>query len=460
MATRITTASELQAMKNNLSGAFELGGDIDCSGIGNFEPIGLWNGQGNFIGSLDGKNYRIYNLVVDRITDDYIGLFGKIDGAAISNLRVEGEFTGDANVGGLAGDIDDSVVTNCSTDVRVVADVGLAGGFAGLIYGGSIITDCHSEGTLDEGAAASSAYGGFAGWKGMASVISRSQSTVTVTAPSASSVGGFVGYSSEAAFSRCFASGAVYARSDAGGFIGVGGWGNVTTTIEDCYARGAVRTVLGGASGFCSRNTSFSGSALIIRNSYGTGAVSSDAGSGSDYVAGFFYSKQSGTVIVSNCFWDRESTGVNNSLYGTSKSTAQMKTKATFTGAGWNFSSIWAMEDDINDGYPFFRGSIYSYVMTAGNFAVVETRLHWMTTNSIERYIQGILIGVSAQARGNVAVVEERIQYVGAYGNEYYWQGIEIGVSTIPAGNIAAVESRIQYVDTSGKERYIKGISV
>ena len=99
-------------------------------------------------------------------------------------------------------------------------------------------------------------------------------------------------------------------------------------------------------------------------------------------------------------------------------------------------------------------------VMRAGNFAVVETRLHWITTLGNEVYIQGVLIGASDQARGNVAVVEERTQYVGAYGNEYYWQGIEIGVSTIQAGNIAVVEDRLGYIDTSSKERYIKGIPV
>ena len=99
--------------------------------------------------------------------------------------------------------------------------------------------------------------------------------------------------------------------------------------------------------------------------------------------------------------------------------------------------------------------------LTAGNFAVVETRLHYVSTDSVERYIPGIIIGDAVNAVGNVAVVEDRLHYVGAsYAKERYWLGTLIGDAVNPAGSIAVVENRIQYVDTSSKERYIKGIPV
>lgn len=95
-----------------------------------------------------------------------------------------------------------------------------------------------------------------------------------------------------------------------------------------------------------------------------------------------------------------------------------------------------------------------------GNFAVVETRLHYVDTSNNERYFQGILIGDSVNAPGSVAIVENRVHYSDAYQKERYWLGIEIGDTTNPIGNIATVETRMQYVGTPSKERYILGIPV
>ncbi len=118
---------------------------------------------------------------------------------------------------------------------------------------------------------------------------------------------------------------------------------------------------------------------------------------------------------------------------------------------------------DYSDGSyaPRLTVTYTTSTMKAGNFAVVETRLHYVGTDSVERYIPGTIIGDAVNAPGNVAVVEERIQYVGATSNkERYWLGTLIGDATNPRGSIAVVESRIQYVDTSSKERYIKGVPV
>ena len=32
-----------------------------------------------------------------------------------------------------------------------------------------------------------------------------------------------------------------------------------------------------------------------------------------------------------------------------------MKQRTTFTDAGWDFSTIWDIDDATNDGYPFFK---------------------------------------------------------------------------------------------------------
>jgi len=59
----------------------------------------------------------------------------------------------------------------------------------------------------------------------------------------------------------------------------------------------------------------------------------------------------SGTTTDS--FWDTNTSGQSWSAGGTGKTTVEMKTKSTFTDAGWNFVTIW----DIVEGqtYPFFK---------------------------------------------------------------------------------------------------------
>jgi len=47
---------------------------------------------------------------------------------------------------------------------------------------------------------------------------------------------------------------------------------------------------------------------------------------------------------ISNCFWDVNTSGVSFSYGGVGKTTTEMKTKSTFTSAGWN-ESIWTLCD-------------------------------------------------------------------------------------------------------------------
>jgi len=47
-----------------------------------------------------------------------------------------------------------------------------------------------------------------------------------------------------------------------------------------------------------------------------------------------------GKGTVSNCLWDRETSGQTRSDGGTGKTTAEMQDIATFSGAGWNIIAI------------------------------------------------------------------------------------------------------------------------
>jgi len=114
------------------------------------------------------------------------------------------------------------------------------------------------------------------------------------------------------------------------------------STISNCYARGNIVSTYGN-SGFATSN--YQGK---IINCYST----CDLKSNLENEAGFIGKCNNDTII--SCFWDIESSGKDSSAGGIGKTTAEMKTKSTFTDAGWDFVNIWQIIPEYNYGYPCF----------------------------------------------------------------------------------------------------------
>ena len=99
---------ELDAVRNNLSGNYILGGDIDLSGVWasgeGWFPIGNFDAEGGYRGKFDGNGHTISNLTINRPEAEYQGLFGCLGhGAIVRNLNiVGGSVHGLRDVGGLA----------------------------------------------------------------------------------------------------------------------------------------------------------------------------------------------------------------------------------------------------------------------------------------------------------------------------------------------------------------------
>jgi len=99
--TPITNATELSAIRSNLSGSYVLMNDIDMSGVTNWTPIGMpasHTGLGtgnNFTGTLDGNGYAIYGLKYSYSGGGMTGgLFARITGA-VRNVELRNfEITG------------------------------------------------------------------------------------------------------------------------------------------------------------------------------------------------------------------------------------------------------------------------------------------------------------------------------------------------------------------------------
>ncbi|NCC24572.1 MAG: IPTL-CTERM sorting domain-containing protein [Deltaproteobacteria bacterium] len=176
-------------------------------------------------------------------------------------------------------------------------------------------------------------------------------------------VGALVGKNYNSILENCRTTGAVNGISGVGGLAGFNHTGTIRTSyagtetsgadsigglvgenqggVEDCYAMGAVsgNDAVGGLVG---RNIE------IVTRSYAAGAVS-----GSSAVGGLVGINDVHSGTVSYSFYDRDVASQSDIGKGEPKNSAQMKTRTTFTDAGWDFVDIWGMFGVTNAGYPY-----------------------------------------------------------------------------------------------------------
>lgn len=159
----------------------------------------------------------------------------------------------------------------------------------------------------------------------------------------AGSLVGLAGFST--IIDNCSASGIVASTNITGGLVGY----PFRSTIRNSYSTASVVQVNGG-SGITGGLVGFITESTIL-NSYSTGSVVAT----STYRGGLVGSKGSDTTITDS-FYDADTWGQSCAGICTDgKTTAEMKTKATFT--NWDFETIWDIDTSgtINDGYPYLR---------------------------------------------------------------------------------------------------------
>lgn len=289
---RITNASELQAMEDDLEAHYELTADVDAAGTAGwhggagFDPVGdsSFSGGDPFDGSFDGNGHTISGLTIDRPDETYVGLFGYqgYGGGAIGNVTLtEANVTGDESVGSLVG-FAQSAVHNAA----------VSGHLAGHDNAGGLV--------------------GFVGYDGS---VRRSAANVVV----AGIKGEYGG------------------AGDLGGLVGrIGASGEFTGSVSQSYA---TVTVDGDESvaGLVSRNDG------TIDDSYATGT-----GTGDSQVDGLVrkrydgdrYSARSGSANES--YWDTQATGRDSSAGGTGLTTGQMTGgDAPGNMSGLDFDDTW-----------------------------------------------------------------------------------------------------------------------
>ena len=240
----ISTAEELAAIADDLSGNYVLTADIDLNGaewipLGTFVQLGtegeeaeMPNPDFAFSGTFDGQGHTISNFTIHQPQGWCIGLFGCIANADVGNFAVTGaETEGTVMVSAVVG------YAFCSTVHDVTLDDATVTAYA---------SEMSAEGM----------YGGIVG-AGMGSLISDCVAKADIVIPDNTANTGIVGGGLEqTSVVNCTASGTVTAGSFCYGLGGVSGCGFGAEAFTNCVAKDVVITAgegcfwIGGVTGY------------------------------------------------------------------------------------------------------------------------------------------------------------------------------------------------------------------
>jgi len=243
-----------------------------------------------FSGVFDGNGHTISGVNLEGSGYDYTGFFGKNSGT-IKNLTVDVNFvTGGHYAGGLVAS-NTGIIDSC-------------------LVKGSILLNRPSQ--------YASFIGGLCGQNSNTITKSGSLASVKITGTS--------GYS---------------------GFIGglIGSNNSSASLIENSYSLGKV--IADGSSLYVGGLIGSNSSSAKIKKCYAACEIQNLTTSVS-YVGGINGSAN-GTVMAS--YYDSTVTGCSDNTKGTPLTTAQMKAVTSY--AGWDFDTIWGIDGNINNGYPY-----------------------------------------------------------------------------------------------------------
>lgn len=352
---------------------FELTTDLDFQGY-DLVPIGVESEP--FAGVFDGRSHTVSNGRIYLPDEEYVGLFGNLQGdgnttgvvqdlvvedfsvtggekvgilagyaiGLIQRCEVSGDVAGESAVGGLCGN-SRAVIKYSSFGGTVTAWDSKAGGLCGeqllmkvescrvdaLVQGkdhtGGLvgrtfhaeIEKCHVDGEVTGENYTGGLVGEFSVSGNNIQVVTLSSSTATVTGQEC--VGGIIGKGNYAALSNSYAAGDVTGATEVGGFAGR----LDNSQTFRCYARGVV---VGG------------------------------------YPVGGFVGAADDSIGGPSSFWDFDASGQYSSAYGTGKNTAAMTwpySDPTIWDS-WDFDGAWIhdMWGKANDGYPQLRDRFFA----------------------------------------------------------------------------------------------------
>jgi hypothetical protein len=346
---KIYNCTGLKDINKNLKANYLLMNNIDCSDTRNwnngagFLPIG--NLSNPFEGSLNGRGYTISGFYING-TGNYNGLFSFTQKASISDLTFVNSAVSGGNYSATLVSLANLTSFNNIRVSGTVSGTKVVGGIIGAMTNSNIALSSFS-GSIT----ALSNGGGLIGRVG--------------------NVFGIDPYPSPNAehdwdtdsfdfIDRCWSAGSVSGTTQNlsnyfGGLIGYfnsGMWNDIVNQKVNIINSYSTSRVLGSAQvgGFIGKIQSAN-----ISNSYATGLVTATGVNFWQY--GGFNAEQwwGGSTF---CFWDINSTNAISRFRRScciGKTTLEMKQQSTY--AGWDFTNVWAINPEINSGYPYLKNN-------------------------------------------------------------------------------------------------------
>ncbi len=324
----ITSADELNAMRQSLSSHYRLGNDIVVKGSviwnhgSGWQTVGTSDDDLAFTGSLDGDGYTISGLTINNPESEYQGLFGYAENALLENITLDRVHVhGERYSGGLVGYIDDGVLENVSVSGQITSGNNDIGGVAGYV-----------DDSMVHYLSADVAVFGY------------------------QNIGGVIGNARDSDVRYTWSKGHIEATGistarSVGGLIG-SSWGLMLT---DSYSHASVSADdrVGGLVGALSGE---------VYRSFSTGLViGSD-----DRVGGLIGSTGTTASAGYNSYWNKETSVQEESAGGdgvmgltTEQMTYPYGEEAY---AEWDFEDVWSVDIDfsINNGYPYLEQNIHT----------------------------------------------------------------------------------------------------
>jgi hypothetical protein len=302
---QIDDVDDLQAVSTNSGLYYIITDDIEAGATENwnwdsgegrflgFDPIGHTNDE--FQGNIDGNGKTITGLYIDRPDTNHVGLIADNDGSLFDITLVNSQITGDAYVGGLAGE-SNGAIEDCKSHGTIEGSDSLIGGLVGENLGSGTVEGCSTDGSVT-GGELERFVGGLVGvnWN----TIEDCSSTANPTGHNY--IGGLVGHNN-GGITLSFAVSSVIGNDWVGGLVGQS---SNSSVIQDCYAKGGVDGDADYVGGLVGHNVD--GSA--IDNAYYVGSVDG----GGNYEGGLVGADDSPTnALITNSFWSEDNCAVSD----------------------------------------------------------------------------------------------------------------------------------------------------
>ncbi len=365
---QVSSPEDLSEVRNYLSSYFIQINNIDLRGYDHdndgkgWMPIGGATSGDSFTGNYNGQGFYIDYLTINRPTEKYVGLFGSVGTTnpdtkiSITNLGLKNiNITANIYIGGLIGELNSNKNTNVEYCYILGGKINGNSNIGGLI--GSANSYIFSAATKER------------------PTVSKCFSYVDVIwsqINTGRNFGGFIGFASAINIDNCYSRSSVTvdnsiagidALEDVGGFIGSA---TNKTTVSNCYCTGQVIAI---------------GEPPITH-------------------IGAMIGLSEGNTTFRDSFWDTETTGQTESDGGDGRTTTELNTMSTFN--NYDFTNVWGIDPNINDGYPYLMGYYWSVLPIKLNYFDAyninnQIELRWETASeinndffTIERSIDGI----------------------------------------------------------------------